>query len=120
MGMALWPLMRWKEMIVVSCYLSPNRDRTEIRATLDALESALKRAEGESHLVFGDFNAWSVWWLVPHHRLWSADGGVDEKVRLLPSERGAGSDVRPAPRVVHCGSIMGVSSANHADRVASP
>jgi len=64
---------RWGEMMVCSCYFSPNRTTREFVDWLDGLGTALSPFLGSPILVLGDFNVRSIAW----------DNGVNERGDLF-------------------------------------
>ena len=51
--------VKMADMVVYSCYFSPNRPFPEYEDFLNKLEESLSRRQGEKFIVAGDFNAWS-------------------------------------------------------------
>jgi len=62
-------VVRWGEMLVCSCYFSPNRTTREFTDWLDGLGVALSPFLGSPAMILGDFNARSIAW----------DNGVNER-----------------------------------------
>lgn len=78
-----------------SCYFSPNRSREDLEKSLDSLRDSVRRVGGRSHLVLGDFNAWSTQW---GSSITNARGGVLGGGRSPRVEREVRVDLRPSPR----------------------
>lgn len=53
---------RWRDVDIVSCYISPSVAMDQYEETLTHLRDAIRRCRGGRVLVGGDFNAWSPLW----------------------------------------------------------
>lgn len=56
-----WVSVRYKNIVIISCYLSPNEGMTKFKHSLKSMKDIIKK-NPERILICGDFNARSISW----------------------------------------------------------
>jgi len=58
--------LQWKDIVVISCYISPNVQDNVYEEFLDELDDSIMEASGLNVIIGGDFNSKSTLWGCPY------------------------------------------------------